>query len=250
MSYTNLLRSFIFGSPSPEQRKRHQKPVNITADLKSVVVRHKKHNMLIKREADNNARVSDMFSRTSRPCPPFCIQPMHAADGVETIGELEILDYLAATTSNGDDESDVLLIDSRMQSWVDKGTIPCSINIPWTELSPSQGAKTKGIMAVLKHHFNAPLAKGYEDIDVEVVDAAIVKGDVAELFDYSNAKLLVLFCNGTWCGQTSESIKSLITFGYPAEKIKYFRNGMQGWVNLGLTTISKQDEASTECKIK
>jgi len=55
-----------------------------------------------------------------------------------------------------------------------------------------------------------------------------------------------MFCNGSWCGQTSEAIKALLALSYPEEKLKYYRDGMQGWVSLGLTTVS-QDEL---CKIK
>jgi hypothetical protein len=32
-------------------------------------------------------------------------------------------------------------------------------------------------------------------------------------------------------------MKTLLSFGYPAEKIKWFRGGMQTWQVLGLTTV-------------
>jgi len=32
-------------------------------------------------------------------------------------------------------------------------------------------------------------------------------------------------------------MKTLLAFGYPAEKIKWFRGGMQTWQVLGLTTV-------------
>lgn len=60
----------------------------------------------------------------------FCIRPIKLAPGVETIGELEMLDYLARS---GDDDS-ILVIDSRIPDRVAKGTIPGSVNIPWTLL--------------------------------------------------------------------------------------------------------------------
>ena len=53
----------------------------------------------------------------------------------------------------------------------------------------------------------------------------------------SKAKTLVMFCNGMWCGQSPASIDALRKFGYPADKIKYFRGGMQTWKILGLTTV-------------
>ena len=46
--------------------------------------------------------VNPAFAKTSRKCPPFCIQPSALAPGVETIAELEMLDYLKRM-SEGDD---------------------------------------------------------------------------------------------------------------------------------------------------
>jgi rhodanese-related sulfurtransferase len=57
------------------------------------------------------------------------------------------------------------------------------------------------------------------------------------LWNYSNAKTLVLFCNGMWCGQSPRNIKTLLKFGYPASKIKWYRGGMQNWETLGLSTV-------------
>jgi hypothetical protein len=38
-----------------------------------------------------------------------------------------------------------------------------------------------------------------------------------------------------WCGQSPHAIKNLLALGYPAEKIYYYRGGMQAWQSLGLT---------------
>ena len=57
------------------------------------------------------------------------------------------------------------------------------------------------------------------------------------LWNYSNAKTLVLFFNGMWCGQSPRNIKTLLKFGYPASKIKWYRGGMQNWETLGLSTV-------------
>jgi len=40
-----------------------------------------------------------------------------------------------------------------------------------------------------------------------------------------------------WCGQSPSSIKTLLRFGYPAKKLKWYRGGMQDWEILGLTVI-------------
>jgi rhodanese-related sulfurtransferase len=64
----------------------------------------------------------------------------------------------------------------------------------------------------------------------------VKEGDDGEL-DFSEAKTLVLFCNGIWCGQSTSNIGTLMQMGYPAEKLKWYRGGMQDWVSAGLTTV-------------
>ena len=56
---------------------------------------------VIEREQNNDAIIPDAFAKTSRPCPPFCIQPMVAAPGVETLGELELLTFLEEHVQEG-----------------------------------------------------------------------------------------------------------------------------------------------------
>ncbi|MDH3355786.1 MAG: rhodanese-like domain-containing protein, partial [Chromatiales bacterium] len=38
-------------------------------------------------------------------------------------------------------------------------------------------------------------------------------------------------------GQSPLAIKALLKLGYPAEKLKWYRNGMQDWEILGLSTV-------------
>ena len=207
------------------------KPVGITPDTASVTVKHNGKDVKIERNQDNSATVNPAFAKTSRPCPPFCIQPMILAKGVETIGEVEVIDY-AKKMSGGD--ASIILVDSRTPDWVAKGTIPSAVNVSWVELTPKKGATTEGIIKVMSGKFGVKLMKGKDDVDV---DEAIAAGDTSKVFDFSGAKTLVMFCNGMWCGQSPASIKALLKFGYPADKIKYYRDGMQSWEILGLTTV-------------
>jgi rhodanese-related sulfurtransferase len=168
----------------------------------------------IMREQNQSNTVAPAFARTSRRCPPFCIQPLSLENGVETIGEIELIDYVKRMTE-GDDS--ILLIDSRTPDWVAKGTIPGAINIPWTKLNPAKGADPISVVDILTGTFGARELEG--------------------LWDFSQAKTLVLFCNGAWCGQSPNNIRNLMRFGYPAHKIKWYRGGMQSWEILGLTTV-------------
>ena len=131
-------------------------------------------------------------------------------------------------------DSSIVVADSRTPDWVAKGTIPGAINVPWTLLSPKKGATTLTIIDVMVDTFGVKLGEGADEF---AVDNAIAAGTVSEVFDYSGAKTLVLFCNGMWCGQSPASIKSLLKFGYPAEKIKWYRDGMQAWELLGFNTV-------------
>ncbi len=206
------------------------KPVGITPKMSDVTVLHNGKEVKIARDQDNSATVNPAFAKTSRPCPPFCIQPIVLAPGVETIAELEIIDYIKRM--NGGDKS-ILVVDSRTPDWVEKGTIPSAINLPWTGLNPKKGATTDGIMKIMADHFNVSTAGGADSFEV---DEAIAAGDTTKVFDFSNAKTLVMFCNGMWCGQSPNNIMNLLKFGYPAEKIKWYRGGMQSWSVLGFNT--------------
>ncbi len=193
--------------------------VNITPDIESVPVMHGDKEFVIMRNQNQKNTVNPAFAKTSRKCPPFCIQPSVLAPGVETIAELEVLDYLKRM-SEGDES--ILVIDSRTPDWVAKGTIPGAINIPWTSLNPARGADPISIGEILEGQFNARNLEG--------------------LWDYRDARTLVMFCNGMWCGQSPNNIKNLLTFGYPAHKIKWYRGGMQDWEILGLSTAKPVQE--------
>ncbi len=206
------------------------KPVGITPTLSSITVKHNGKDVKIERNQDNANTVIPAFAKTSRPCPPFCIQPMNLGKGIQTIGEVEVINY-ADKMSKGD--SSIKLVDSRTPDWVAKGTIPGAVNVSWVELTPKKGATTEGIIKVMTGQFGVKLAEGKDDVDV---DEAIANGDTSKVFDYSGAKTLVMFCNGMWCGQSPASIAALRKFGYPADKIKYYRGGMQDWEILGLST--------------
>lgn len=206
------------------------KPVGITPKIASVAVMHKGKSVKIMRDQNNGATIDPAFAKTSRPCPPFCIQPMSLGRGIQTVGEVEVIRY-AKKMSAGD--KSILLVDSRTPDWVAKGTIPSAVNVSWVALTPKKGATTEGIIKVMTGQFGVKLAAGKDDVDV---DEAIAGGDTSKVFDYSGAKTLVMFCNGMWCGQSPASIAALRKFGYPAAKIKYYRGGMQDWKILGLTT--------------
>ena len=89
---------------------------------------HNGKKVTIMRNQDQKNIVNTAFAKTSRKCPPFCIQPMQVAPGVGTVGEAEIFRFMDHEMNTGDG----LLVDARTPSWHSKGTIPGSVNIPFT----------------------------------------------------------------------------------------------------------------------
>lgn len=189
-------------------------PVWITADLPAVDVQVGGKTVRIERNPDPFNTIDPDYALTSRRCPPFCVQPMQIAPGVETIGELELLDYLKRMAAG---ENSVVVIDSRDGNWPRRsGIIPGAVIIPWQDLFLEKGDR-EHVATILEERFGA-------------------RRD-GPLWSFAQARTLVFYCNGAWCGQSPTNIKSLLALGYPAHKLKWYRGGMQAWKALGLTTI-------------
>ena len=122
---------------------------------------------------------------------------MSPAEGVTTIGELELIELLQ--------DPEAIVIDSRTAEWYAEGTIPGSIHLPYTVI-----------------------AEQLDQLGCEVD---------FDGWDCEGAKQVALFCNGLWCGQSPTAIRAMIAAGFPPEKISYYRGGMQNWQLLGLTVI-------------
>lgn len=190
--------------------------VKITPQLDGITVEHDDEAVRIQRNQDQTNTISPGFQRTSRRCPPFCIQPMRLPDGVETLGELEMLDYLRLAAAG--DES-ILIVDSRGPNWLKRGTIPGSVHIHYKRLS-MRSADEADIADILENQFGAQRTQ--------------------EFWNFRNAKTLVMFCNGPWCGQSPTNIRGLMRIGYPPHKLKWYRGGMQAWETLGLTKVTPE----------
>lgn len=188
--------------------------VRISRDLPYVEVKHEGKPVRLERNPDTQNEIDLDYAYTSRPCPPYCVQPMQLAPGVETIGELELIGYLKRLSA-GDDS--ILVVDSREPDWlVRSGIIPGAVNVPWTALHASK-ADAGAVADILQLRFGA--ARN------------------GPLWNFENARILVFYCNGAWCGQSPTNIKQLLALGYPAHKLKWYRGGMQAWKSLGLTTV-------------
>ncbi len=169
----------------------------------------------IKRIQDTKHRLKNSYTKTSRPCPPFCVQPFEPIKGVETYGEIELLNFLKNDVSNNSG----VLVDARLPKWYQEGTIPGAINLPFSILNPVT-------------------SKEY----LEQVFPLLGAKKNGDKWDFSSAQKLVIFDNGPWCQQGVRAMEHLIESGYPKEKIKYYRGGMQYWQILGFNVLNKKDK--------
>jgi rhodanese-related sulfurtransferase len=130
---------------------------------------------------------------------------------------------------------DGVMIDARTSGWYQKGTIPGSVNIPFTVFEKS--ADDPELVEVLERLG----AKQRDDVNVlmrSLEKVGLLDGDEkTDSWDFSEARQLLLWCNGPWCGQSPRAIRALISLGYPADKLYYYRGGMQMWQSLGLSTV-------------
>ena len=146
------------------------------------------------------------------------ISPMSIAPGVETYGELEVLQFMKAMQER---KNNYLLVDSRGNDWYRYETIPGAVNL-WF-LPMKEPEKYPGRLKKILERLHVTQRK----------DGS---------YDFSEAPTILLFCNGAWCGQSPGAVKGLLKLGYPPEKMKWYRGGMHAWKSLSMTTTRSEEE--------
>ena len=68
--------------------------VKITRDMAYSTVTHDNELVKIQRIQDTGHTIDGSFAKTSRPCPPFCINPIALHEDVKTVGELEVIKFM------------------------------------------------------------------------------------------------------------------------------------------------------------
>ena len=202
-----LMASSLYGAMEGEYK------VNITQNLPYVDVDVMGEPVRIDRIQDPKHKLTNSYSKTSRPCPPFCVQPFQPVKGIETYGELELIDFLKQEVSNNRG----VLVDARLPKWYKQGTIPGAINLPFSILNPNTSNQ-------------------YLEQVLPILGA---KKDGAK-WNFDSAQKLVVFDNGPWDQQGTRAMQHLVKIGYPKDKIKYYRGGMQYWQILGFKVLKQQ----------
>lgn len=146
------------------------------------------------------------------------IQPFQFHKDIKTIAELEVLDFILNKSSKN--PTKYILVDSRKFDWFNAGTIPSAVNIPFDELEYDED-------------FELEYEKAYENLGVKILGK--------NKFDFSNAKTVLFFCNGSWCSQSPQAMKKLIKFGYPKEKMLWYRGGIAAWAGVSLTLTKNME---------
>ena len=141
------------------------------------------------------------------------IQPIKIDDEIQTVGEIEVLIFLEILDFEPEKYA---LVDARKPNWYEKGTIPHSVNIPFSDIREDED-----------------FPKDY----TKVLKLLNVKKDKKGKLDFSEVKKVIVYCNGNWCVQSVWAIKALVKLGYPKKKIFWYRGGMEDWVGSGFTIV-------------
>lgn len=147
------------------------------------------------------------------------IQPFNLYEGIKTVGELEVLEFIQEKTMK--EPNKYILVDSRRSDWFDQGTIPSSVNIPYDEFK-------------LDKDFEEEYKRAYKLLGIKLKKE--------DKYDFSDTKTVLFFCNGSWCGQSPMAIDKLVKIGFPKKKIMWYRGGIASWVGVSLT-LTKNIEA-------
>lgn len=160
-----------------------------------------------------NQKVPETCKSTFITSAGKSIFPMKLHQDVETYGEVEVMAFIKQMQKN----DSMLLIDTRGEEWYEYRTIPGAINI---------------------HYLYIMQPKTFEKEFQEALGILGILGK-KEPFDFSQAKTILLFCNGAWCSQSPKMVKALLALGYPPKKIKWYRGGMDDWLGLSMSTTKK-----------
>jgi len=198
------------------------KVVDIRGKVKNIIVKRHIPDACLKLPMNNEILWSGNYANEKVPkaCKSTYVHttgkllPMQLDDEIDTYGELEVLAFMKEVQSN----ENMQLVDARKQEWYDYRTIPGAINLPF-------------------HHFKERNAFEFE-FEHDLLQLG-VRFSKESQYDFSKAKTIVIFCNGPWCSQSVAMINALIEIGYPEEKIKWYRGGMQDWLSAGMTSTRK-----------
>ena len=181
--------------------------VKITPEMSYIYVYHKGKAVKVHRIQNTKNKLTGEYASTYRPNQD--IQPIKMHKDIQTIGEVELLHFM----KNKVNKKKGLLVDLRPKKAYKSESIPSAVNIP---------SKTKNNKAKIEKILKVLGAK-------RLADGSLETGKVMDV---------AFYCNGLWCDKSSEFIQTFLKLGYPADKMLYYRGGIQMWKILGFTTVT------------
>ena len=143
------------------------------------------------------------------------IFPISIDQDITTYGELEVLAFIKHMQT----DDSLMLIDVCKEEFYNYRTIPGAVNMPF-------------------YHFKERTSFEFEfEQHMKTLGVSINEKD--DSLDFTHAKTITLFCNGPWCSLSVTTIQVMLEIGYPVEKIKWYRGGIQEWLATGMTSTRK-----------
>jgi len=211
----------------------------VTAPLKPdvpyIFISHQGRSIRIERDIDNSFKagtdIRGELTQTSGTCPPFCLQPLQLDVPVDTVAEAEIVDFMLMTMRN--DKG--VLVDVRSKKSFDYNTIPGSVNYFIGLINKGPGNKEFDAMlekqGAMRREQPGWLTRQLENTGL--ADTSML----TEEWDFTAAKVLIVWATSATDSSAASAIKALLSAGYPAEKLKWYRGGMAAWQYWGFTTV-------------
>jgi len=194
---------------------------------KKVLIHREKHPLCTKDNINPESLFGDDYAgrRVADLCKKTFVtqigvlQAMTLSPKIKTVGELEVLAHIKKAQEK---PNEYLLIDARTKQWFDQMTIPTSVNLPFNEISYEEDKdeddfQTEDAYEVYVEQYQ----KMFKLLNIK---------ETKEGLDFSKAKTLLLFCNGSWCSQSPKAIFKLMNIAYPEEKLLWYRGGLQDWL--------------------
>lgn len=207
-------------------------------DMPYIFVVHNGRSIKIQRDIDDSYKarmdIRGTMIQSADSCPPFCLQPQNLDMPVETVGEIEIVDFMMTKLRDGSG----VLVDIRSKKSYEYSTIPGSVNYFVQLIQQGLGDEEfeKMLMALgaeKRKDVNA-FDKALESIGLK--DTSMLTDD----WDFTEAKELVIWSNSAIEGAPVIAIENLLAAGYPETKLKWYRGGMASWQYWGFTTYKKR----------
>lgn len=130
------------------------------------------------------------------------------------------------------------------------------VDSTWGRIQPLQiapGVRTVGELDVIAHvHAGGRLvdtrrAEQHEQATIPGARAIAHEDIVTRADELDGDDPIVLFCNGPQCAATPTAVRALLSAGFSAERLLYYRGGVHDWMTLGLPVLgTRADEQQAD----